>query len=77
MFLEILYKPVERVMRNTLVLQDLLKHTPHRHPDYHTLRQVVYSIVFSFSLQQGQYSPFLTFVLGAENDIGVFKIVEI
>ncbi|XP_039266553.2 breakpoint cluster region protein-like isoform X1 [Styela clava] len=39
--IEILYKPAERVMRNTLVLQDILKHTPHRHPDYHTLRQVL------------------------------------
>uniref|UniRef100_H2YG57 Active breakpoint cluster region-related protein n=1 Tax=Ciona savignyi TaxID=51511 RepID=H2YG57_CIOSA len=38
---DVLYKPVERVMRTTLVLQDLLKHTPHRHPDYHTLRQVL------------------------------------
>ncbi|XP_078481148.1 LOW QUALITY PROTEIN: active breakpoint cluster region-related protein [Ciona intestinalis] len=39
--IEVLYKPVERFMRTTLVLQDLLKHTPHRHPDYHTLRQVL------------------------------------
>nr|CAB3219663.1 active breakpoint cluster region-related protein [Phallusia mammillata] len=39
--IKVLYKPVERVMRTTLVLQDLLKHTPHRHPDYHVLRQVL------------------------------------
>ena len=37
---EVLYKPVERVMRTTLVLQDLLKYTPHRHPDYSVLREV-------------------------------------
>ena len=35
-----LYKPAERVMRMTLVLQDLLKHTPHRHPDFPVLREV-------------------------------------
>ncbi|XP_076804707.1 active breakpoint cluster region-related protein-like isoform X1 [Clavelina lepadiformis] len=39
--IEVLYKPVERVMRTTLVLQDILKHTPHRHPDYQILRQVL------------------------------------
>jgi len=39
---DVLYKPVERVMRTTLVLQDLLKHTPHRHPDYQVLRQVIH-----------------------------------
>ncbi|KAK6313014.1 breakpoint cluster region protein-like isoform X1 [Coregonus clupeaformis] len=30
----LLYKPVDRVTRSTLVLHDLLKHTPSGHPDY-------------------------------------------
>ncbi|XP_076020783.1 breakpoint cluster region protein isoform X2 [Genypterus blacodes] len=30
----LLYKPVDRVTRSTLVLHDLLKHTPSSHPDY-------------------------------------------
>ncbi|XP_064164236.1 breakpoint cluster region protein [Anguilla rostrata] len=34
----LLYKPVDRVTRSTLVLHDLLKHTPSSHPD-HTLLQ--------------------------------------
>ncbi|XP_068608692.1 breakpoint cluster region protein [Brachionichthys hirsutus] len=34
----LLYKPVDRVTRSTLVLHDLLKHTPISHPD-HTLLQ--------------------------------------
>ena len=35
-----MFKPVQRVMKTTLSLQDLVKYTPHRHPDYQVLRKV-------------------------------------
>ncbi|XP_028662609.1 active breakpoint cluster region-related protein isoform X2 [Erpetoichthys calabaricus] len=34
----LLYKPIDRVTRSTLVLHDLLKHTPTDHPDYPLLQ---------------------------------------
>ncbi|KAM5192972.1 breakpoint cluster region protein [Mantella aurantiaca] len=37
----LLYKPVDRVMRSTLVLHDLLKHTPTTHPDYPLLQDAL------------------------------------
>ncbi|KAG7489339.1 breakpoint cluster region protein [Solea senegalensis] len=37
----LLYKPVDRVMRSTLVLHDLLKHTPSSHPDYPLLQDAL------------------------------------
>uniref|UniRef100_A0A8C9U2K6 BCR activator of RhoGEF and GTPase n=1 Tax=Scleropages formosus TaxID=113540 RepID=A0A8C9U2K6_SCLFO len=37
----LLYKPVDRVTRNTLVLHDLLKHTPCSHPDYPLLQDAL------------------------------------
>uniref|UniRef100_A0A8C4NI15 Active breakpoint cluster region-related protein n=1 Tax=Eptatretus burgeri TaxID=7764 RepID=A0A8C4NI15_EPTBU len=37
----LLYKPVDRVMRSTLVLHDLLKHTPHSHSDYAELENAL------------------------------------
>ncbi|XP_065089098.1 active breakpoint cluster region-related protein isoform X2 [Ochlerotatus camptorhynchus] len=36
---ELLHKPVARVQKNALVLEDLLNQTPEQHPDYHSLRQ--------------------------------------
>uniref|UniRef100_W4VRB6 Putative rho gtpase activating protein at 1a n=1 Tax=Corethrella appendiculata TaxID=1370023 RepID=W4VRB6_9DIPT len=36
---ELLHKPVARVQKNALVLQDLLNQTPDTHPDYQPLRQ--------------------------------------
>ncbi|XP_049536157.1 uncharacterized protein LOC125951357 isoform X2 [Anopheles darlingi] len=36
---ELLHKPVARVQKNALVLEDLLAHTPEQHPDYLPLRQ--------------------------------------
>uniref|UniRef100_A0A182PVZ7 Breakpoint cluster region protein n=1 Tax=Anopheles epiroticus TaxID=199890 RepID=A0A182PVZ7_9DIPT len=36
---ELLHKPVARVQKNALVLEDLLNQTPEQHPDYHALRQ--------------------------------------
>uniref|UniRef100_A0A182FIM2 Uncharacterized protein n=2 Tax=Anopheles albimanus TaxID=7167 RepID=A0A182FIM2_ANOAL len=36
---ELLHKPVARVQKNALVLEDLLAHTPEQHPDYMPLRQ--------------------------------------
>ncbi|XP_070506398.1 active breakpoint cluster region-related protein isoform X2 [Chironomus tepperi] len=36
---DLLHKPVARVQKNALVLQDLLQHTPESHPDYQPLRQ--------------------------------------
>uniref|UniRef100_A0A182ML70 Uncharacterized protein n=1 Tax=Anopheles culicifacies TaxID=139723 RepID=A0A182ML70_9DIPT len=36
---ELLHKPVARVQKNALVLEDLLNQTPEQHPDYHPLRQ--------------------------------------
>lgn len=36
---ELLHKPVARVQKNALVLQDLLQHTPDSHPDYPLLKQ--------------------------------------
>lgn len=36
---DLLHKPVARVQKNALVLQDLLHHTPESHPDYHPLKQ--------------------------------------
>ncbi|KAJ8384919.1 hypothetical protein AAFF_G00197270 [Aldrovandia affinis] len=43
----LLYKPVDRVTRSTLVLHDLLKHTPSSHPD-HALLQDALRISQSF-----------------------------
>ncbi|KAL2091804.1 hypothetical protein ACEWY4_011602 [Coilia grayii] len=37
----LLYKPVDRVTRSTLVLHDLLKHTPSCHPDYALLQEAL------------------------------------
>uniref|UniRef100_A0A8C4R5A6 BCR activator of RhoGEF and GTPase n=1 Tax=Eptatretus burgeri TaxID=7764 RepID=A0A8C4R5A6_EPTBU len=37
----LLYKPVDRVTRSTLVLHDLLKHTPTNHPDYPLLQDAL------------------------------------
>ncbi|KAM6930828.1 breakpoint cluster region protein [Xenentodon cancila] len=37
----LLYKPVDRVTRSTLVLHDLLKHTPCSHPDYPLLQDAL------------------------------------
>lgn len=36
---DLLHKPVARVQKNALVLQDLLQHTPDTHPDYPLLKQ--------------------------------------
>ncbi|CRL04369.1 CLUMA_CG017461, isoform A [Clunio marinus] len=36
---DLLHKPVARVQKNALVLQDMLHHTPESHPDYQPLRQ--------------------------------------
>ncbi|KAK3083859.1 hypothetical protein FSP39_004234 [Pinctada imbricata] len=38
---EILFTPVQRLQRNTLVLHDLLKHTPDDHPDHKTLTKAL------------------------------------
>uniref|UniRef100_A0AAY4E567 Breakpoint cluster region protein n=1 Tax=Denticeps clupeoides TaxID=299321 RepID=A0AAY4E567_9TELE len=37
----LLYKPVDRITRSTLVLHDLLKHTPSCHPDYPLLQDAL------------------------------------
>ncbi|XP_076025173.1 active breakpoint cluster region-related protein isoform X1 [Genypterus blacodes] len=37
----LLYKPIDRVTRSTLVLHDLLKHTPKDHPDYPLLQDAL------------------------------------
>uniref|UniRef100_UPI00398F09C5 breakpoint cluster region protein isoform X2 n=1 Tax=Pristiophorus japonicus TaxID=55135 RepID=UPI00398F09C5 len=37
----LLYKPVDRVTRSTLVLHDLLKHTPVNHPDHPLLQDAL------------------------------------
>nr|XP_035157165.2 breakpoint cluster region protein-like isoform X1 [Callithrix jacchus] len=37
----LLYKPVDRVTRSTLVLHDLLKHTPTSHPDHPLLQDAL------------------------------------
>ncbi|XP_026944250.1 breakpoint cluster region protein isoform X1 [Sagmatias obliquidens] len=37
----LLYKPVDRVTRSTLVLHDLLKHTPSSHPDHLLLQDAL------------------------------------
>ncbi|CAL1545920.1 unnamed protein product [Lymnaea stagnalis] len=36
-----LFKPVQRVQRNTLVLHDLLKYTPEDHPDHRALQKAL------------------------------------
>lgn len=36
---DLLHKPVARVQKNALVVQDLLHHTPESHPDYLPLKQ--------------------------------------
>ncbi|CAO2608408.1 Breakpoint cluster region protein, partial [Lemmus lemmus] len=38
---DLLYKPVDRVTRSTLVLHDLLKHTPSSHPDHSLLQDAL------------------------------------
>uniref|UniRef100_A0AAQ5ZUE8 BCR activator of RhoGEF and GTPase n=1 Tax=Amphiprion ocellaris TaxID=80972 RepID=A0AAQ5ZUE8_AMPOC len=40
-FAALLYKPVDRVTRSTLVLHDLLKHTPTSHPDHPLLQDAL------------------------------------
>ncbi|CAL8266733.1 unnamed protein product [Merluccius merluccius] len=37
----LLYKPIDRVTRSTLVLHDLLKHTPKDHPDFLVLQNAL------------------------------------
>ncbi|XP_055523365.1 active breakpoint cluster region-related protein isoform X1 [Wyeomyia smithii] len=41
---ELLHKPVARVQKNALVLEDLLTQTPEHHQDYHALRQATKTI---------------------------------
>uniref|UniRef100_A0A8C2K7V0 Si:dkey-91m11.5 n=1 Tax=Cyprinus carpio TaxID=7962 RepID=A0A8C2K7V0_CYPCA len=41
LFSALLYKPVDRVTRSTLVLHDLLKHTPSSHPDLPLLQDAL------------------------------------
>uniref|UniRef100_A0A8B9FZ98 BCR activator of RhoGEF and GTPase n=1 Tax=Amazona collaria TaxID=241587 RepID=A0A8B9FZ98_9PSIT len=41
LFAALLYKPVDRVTRSTLVLHDLLKHTPVSHPDHPLLQDAL------------------------------------
>uniref|UniRef100_A0A096MIQ3 BCR activator of RhoGEF and GTPase n=1 Tax=Poecilia formosa TaxID=48698 RepID=A0A096MIQ3_POEFO len=41
LLLALLYKPVDRVTRSTLVLHDLLKHTPTSHPDHPLLQDAL------------------------------------
>jgi hypothetical protein len=36
---DLLHKPVARVQKNALVLQDLIQHTPESHPDFQPLKQ--------------------------------------
>ncbi|XP_014891101.1 active breakpoint cluster region-related protein isoform X2 [Poecilia latipinna] len=38
---DLLYKPIDRVTRSTLVLHDLLKHTPKDHPDFPLLQDAL------------------------------------
>uniref|UniRef100_A0A673JU81 Active breakpoint cluster region-related protein-like n=1 Tax=Sinocyclocheilus rhinocerous TaxID=307959 RepID=A0A673JU81_9TELE len=40
-FAALLYKPIDRVTRSTLVLHDLLKHTPKDHPDFTLLQDAL------------------------------------
>ncbi|XP_052009250.1 active breakpoint cluster region-related protein isoform X2 [Xyrauchen texanus] len=40
-FEALLYKPLDRVMKTTLVLHDLLKHTPPNHPDSVSLQEAL------------------------------------
>uniref|UniRef100_A0A8C1T8S9 ABR activator of RhoGEF and GTPase n=1 Tax=Cyprinus carpio TaxID=7962 RepID=A0A8C1T8S9_CYPCA len=40
-FAALLYKPIDRVTRSTLVLHDLLKHTPKDHPDFPLLQDAL------------------------------------
>ncbi|XP_041739963.2 active breakpoint cluster region-related protein isoform X2 [Coregonus clupeaformis] len=40
-FEALLYKPLDRVTKTTLVLHDLLKHTPQMHSDHHVLQEAL------------------------------------
>nr|XP_023837755.1 active breakpoint cluster region-related protein-like [Salvelinus alpinus] len=40
-FEALLYKPLERITKTTLVLHDLLKHTPQQHSDHPVLHEVL------------------------------------
>ncbi|CAB1351663.1 unnamed protein product, partial [Coregonus sp. 'balchen'] len=52
-FEALLYKPLDRVTKTTLVLHDLLKHTPQMHSDHHVLQEAL-RLSRSF-LKQAQY----------------------
>lgn len=41
---DLLHKPVARVQKNALIMEDLLQHTPESHPDYQALRHAHKSI---------------------------------
>uniref|UniRef100_A0A667ZF89 ABR activator of RhoGEF and GTPase n=1 Tax=Myripristis murdjan TaxID=586833 RepID=A0A667ZF89_9TELE len=41
LYTSLLYKPIDRVTRSTLVLHDLLKHTPKDHPDFPLLQDAL------------------------------------
>lgn len=41
---DLLHKPVQRVQKNCLSLQDLIKYTPHDHPDHKTLTEALHLI---------------------------------
>jgi active breakpoint cluster region-related protein len=38
---DLLHKPVARIQKNALVLNDLIKYTPEHHPDYQTLGEAL------------------------------------
>nr|KAG5690938.1 hypothetical protein BaRGS_034324 [Batillaria attramentaria] len=54
-----LFKPVQRLQRNTLVLHDLIKHTPEDHPDYQELQRAL-------NLSQHNLENFGTPVVGSK-----------
>uniref|UniRef100_A0A8C7YPP8 ABR activator of RhoGEF and GTPase n=1 Tax=Oryzias sinensis TaxID=183150 RepID=A0A8C7YPP8_9TELE len=65
----LLYKPIDRVTRSTLVLHDLLKHTPEDHPDFPLLQDALRISQNFLSSINEEIDPRRTALMGKHLDL--------
>uniref|UniRef100_A0A4W4EPQ9 Active breakpoint cluster region-related protein n=1 Tax=Electrophorus electricus TaxID=8005 RepID=A0A4W4EPQ9_ELEEL len=68
-FLALLYKPIDRVTRSTLVLHDLLKHTPKEHPDFALLEDALRISQNFLSIINEEFDPRRTAVTTPKGEV--------
>ncbi|KAK1787593.1 hypothetical protein P4O66_016093 [Electrophorus voltai] len=65
----LLYKPIDRVTRSTLVLHDLLKHTPKEHPDFALLEDALRISQNFLSIINEEFDPRRTAVTTPKGEV--------